>query len=590
MGELEAWIESGGPAVGFVPNGGWPWMAEALSVLGSRAPAPWAGDLWRIDESGGLSPQPPGLSPEAAVFSCGLSQVPLRTLWRLRRLGCGRFYFPAKARWVRKDSLSAFRAAYFRHVAHRLARAFPGPFSSTLLGDVRAEQTFVRWGRPAPDDSEGPLTWAEFLEFDNRLMKSEAARPDGPYRVALYIGSLGPGGAERQFCNLANGLARRGHQVTTVVAHRLSGPSSHYAALLEDLQLQPMVGDDTPRDEEVDGDLLLESPPELRDAILRLVGVLRRRRPEILHAWLDQCNLIGGIAGLLAGVPRILLSTRNSNPTNFPRLLAPYMEEWYRVLSRSHRVRLLANSRSGALSYADWLGLPEERIHVVLNGFEEGDFEEASTLDRAAVRADLGIPQDAPVLLGVFRLDIEKQPDLFLEVARRVAEKVGGLRVLIAGTGPLQAEMESFVNRSGLSGRVIFLGRRSDISRILSASDVLLLTSTLEGSPNAVIEASHFGVPVVATAGGGTADAVLHGETGFLAGIRDADALSESVLALLNDSDLRARMREAGPRFIASAFSPAETVDITVEAYDRLFHDDPLHPTRVVSRRFRKPA
>ena len=119
---------------------------------------------------------------------------------------------------------------------------------------------------------------------------------------------------------------------------------------------------------------------------------------------------------------------------------------------------------------------------------------------------------------------------------------------------------------------------------------MLLLTSTLEGSPNAVIEASHFGVPVVATAGGGTADAVLHGETGFLAGIRDADALSESVLALLNDSDLRARMREAGPRFIASAFSPAETVDITVEAYDRLFHDDPLHPTRVVSRRFRKPA
>ena len=586
MTELERWIESAGLAVGVVPASGWPWMLDALPILATRPSVPPSGEIWGIDEAGGLSDHPASRARGAAVFQCDLSQVPLFTLWRLKRLGCDRFFFPAKVRWVQRNPMSALRAAYFRSVGRSVASLLPGPFVRALVGDISAERAFVEWGRSGtPDLEAGALTWPEFIEFSNRQMLVKPSRADTPPRVALYIGSLGPGGAERQFCNLANRLASRAQDVTTIVAHRMSDATAHYVGLLKDPRIQPLVADEAACDEEVDGDLLFATPPELRDAIQRLVGVLRRTRPDVLHAWLDQCNIIGGIAALLAGVPRILLSTRNSNPTNFPRLLAPYMEGWYRTLASSHRVRILANSRTGASSYADWIGIPPAHIHVVLNGFDEADFESVTSADRAAVRAELGVPPGAPLLSGVFRLDTEKQPDLFLEVVRRALEQVRDLRVLIAGTGPLRPEMEATVRRFGISDRVSFLGRRKDIARILAASDVLLLTSTLEGSPNAVIEASHLGVPVVATMGGGTSDAIIHGETGFLAGVSDADGLAAAVLKVLGDSGLRERMKAAGPHFIASAFSLDEMVDLTVEVYNRLFEDNPREPTQVVSRR-----
>ncbi len=587
MGNLKRWLESGGLAIGEVPRTLWPWMAEALNLLSARPSAAPTDVVWGINEAGELSPAPG--SGRAVIFPCGLAQVPLSTLWRLHRRGCDRFFFPARVRWTQKDSLSAFRSAYFRTAIRTISRLLPASFAKAFLGASGAERTFVQWNRQAADDSEtGAPSWAEFIEFNNARMPVEDAKPPHPYRVALYIGSLGPGGAERQFCNLANGLAARGHQVTTIVTYPLTGTNGHYTGLLKDPQLKPIVAADMPDDGfEVDTDLLLSTPADLRDAILRLTGVLERTRPDVLHAWLDQCNLIGGIAALLAGVPRILLSTRNSNPTNFPRLLAPYMEEWYRILARSHRVRFLANSRSGAQSYASWIGIPEEHIHVVLNGFVEADYVKASSGDRLAVRSELGVPADARVLLGVFRFDVEKQPDLFIEVARRAIARVGDLRVLIAGTGPLQSEVEAEVRRLGLADRILLLGRRTDIGRILAASDVLLLTSALEGSPNAVIEASHFGLPVVATAGGGTSDAIVHGETGFLTGVRDASALTEAVVRLFENPDLRERMGRAGPPFIASAFSLDETVDLTVRAYDQMFVDAPDRPTRVVSSRFK---
>jgi len=468
----------------------------------------------------------------------------------------------------------------------------PGLISRAVLRVASAERVFVDWHRPASVEPEtGPLSWAEFIAFSNARMLIEAAEPARPHRVALYIGSLGPGGAERQFCNLANGLFERGHEVVPIVTYPLSGSTNHYTALLRHPELKPIVAAEMPdHGFEIDTDLLLATPAEVRDAVLRLTGVLQRMRPDVLHAWLDQCNLIAGMAGLLAGVPRILLSTRNSNPTNFPRLLGPYMEEWYKILSRSRRVRFLANSRSGAASYASWIGIPETSIHVVLNGFVEADFAQATNEDRLAVRAELGVPADAPVLSGVFRFDEEKQPDLFVEVSRRAIERVKDLRVLIAGTGPLQGEVESLVRRLGLSHRILLLGRRNDIGRILAASDVLLLTSSLEGSPNVVIEASHFGLPVVATAGGGTTDAIVHGETGYLAGVRDVDGLTEFVLRLFADAELRARLGKAGPAFIGSTFSLQENLDLTVRAYDLLFLDPPDAPTRVVSSRFKDPS
>src|SRR5262249_53023632 len=192
--------------------------------------------------------------------------------------------------------------------------------------------------------------------------------------------------------------------------------------------------------------------------------------PDVLHCWLDQPNVIGAIAGLLADVPHVLLSARNSAPPNFPRIHYPYLHRWYQTVARSDRVHLLANSRSGAASYADWLGEPLQRFHVVLNGVCLEHFPEPSPEARRPARRSFGLSEKDRVVCGVFRLAAEKQPELFVEVIRNVAARVPGLRVLLAGAGDLAEKVAGAVASAGLGEQVRLLGRQTDVARVFLAS------------------------------------------------------------------------------------------------------------------------
>src|SRR5262249_25960528 len=160
--------------------------------------------------------------------------------------------------------------------------------------------------------------------------------------------------------------------VAVVTMNELEGQARHYAELLEQRKLPLRSARLRPlRRHSVGADvwaLIRALPSELQSLVFALLGDLEASKPDILPCWLDQPDLAGGLAGLMAGVPNIILSTRNSNPTNFPRLLAPYQQPWYKLLAQSSRVHFIANSHSGAVSYADWLGIPSERFHVVFNG------------------------------------------------------------------------------------------------------------------------------------------------------------------------------------------------------------------------------
>ncbi len=309
-------------------------------------------------------------------------------------------------------------------------------------------------------------------------------------------------------------------------------------------------------------------PRELRRAVVDLTAELAADPPDVLHAWLDLTNVIGAMAGLLVEVPCIILSMRNANPSNFPRFDRPYLRAWYRTMARSDRVHFIANSHSGAASYAEWIGMPVERFHVVLNGVNFDQFPRPTPEARRKARKLFGLAPDARVVCGVFRLAAEKQPELFLEVVRRVKERVPELHVLLAGVGDLAGRVADEVQAQSMGRYVQLLGRREDVGNVFLASDASLLTSTLEGCPNAVLESQYLGVPVVATAGGGTVDAVVDGKTGFLAGVTDVSGLTEGLTLLLRDEVLRVRLGEAGPAFVAGRFGLERMVDETTAVYE----------------------
>lgn len=181
--------------------------------------------------------------------------------------------------------------------------------------------------------------------------------------------------------------------------------------------------------------------------------------------------------------------------------------------------------------------LPPERIVTIPNAVDA--LRVTPRRGRREVRRSLGIPDGAPVVLSMGALSSEKDPLGHLAIAGAALRGVPGAVHLVAGDGPLRAQVEAEVERAGLEDRVILLGNRPDVADLLGASDALLLASLTEGMPAVVIEAGIAGVPVAAYAVAGVPEVVLDGETGLLAAPGDAGGLSGKLTGLLADAGLR---------------------------------------------------
>src|SRR5207245_1517505 len=118
------------------------------------------------------------------------------------------------------------------------------------------------------------------------------------------------------------------------------------------------------------------------------------------------------------------------------------------------------------------------------NAFVPPPMPAAETVAR--FRQDMGLQPTTPVLAGVFRLDPEKRPLFFLSLIARLRSQMPNLRVLMAGCGILENDVKAEIERLGLANVVHLLGQRQDIPVILAASQVMLLTSEVEGTPNVV--------------------------------------------------------------------------------------------------------
>ena len=129
------------------------------------------------------------------------------------------------------------------------------------------------------------------------------------------------------------------------------------------------------------------------------------------------------------------------------------------------------------------------------------------------------------------------------------------------------AEMAAAARRLGLAGRLRMPGVTSAPFSALSAMDAVLLTSRWEGTSNVALEAQGCGVPVIATRAGGSAEAIAHGETGWIVDTSDASTIAERVVATLDDGAVRHRLRTAGPRFIAERFGLERMIDETLRIY-----------------------
>jgi glycosyltransferase involved in cell wall biosynthesis len=211
--------------------------------------------------------------------------------------------------------------------------------------------------------------------------------------------------------------------------------------------------------------------------------------------------------------------------------------------------------------------VPLDRSVSIPTGIDAEGFASGRPL-RDAVRRSLGLAAETPVVGVVAFLRPDKGHRVLLEAMPSVLKRYPGTILLAAGDGSERSGLEAHARTLRLGNSVRFLGRRDDVPGLLTALDVFCLPSVRnEGVPQAILQASAAGLPIVSTRVGGIPEAVRHGDTGLLVEPGDPSALADAVCGLLSDASLRARMGIAGAEHVRARFSLAGMLDRTEDAF-----------------------
>jgi glycosyltransferase involved in cell wall biosynthesis len=217
--------------------------------------------------------------------------------------------------------------------------------------------------------------------------------------------------------------------------------------------------------------------------------------------------------------------------------------------------RVIVNSRYLAKAYRVWGD--QGRLSVVYNGIDAEEFQRSRSESSVAVMDELDLPAGCKIVAMVGAVTPGKRIDLFVEVAKELLSSGIDAAFLVVGEGPAayQRVIKDQVERHGLTSNFRFLGHRTDVGRILAASDVLVVTADEESFGRTIIEAMAARTPVVATRCGGPEEIIIDGVTGLLVPRNDVVAVSSAVRRLLTEALLGDGITQAASRRLSEQFS-----------------------------------
>lgn len=305
--------------------------------------------------------------------------------------------------------------------------------------------------------------------------------------------------------------------------------------------------------------------------VLRLVRRLRTAEPKrrlLVHTHSSKAGIVGRWAARLGGADLVVHSIHGFGHSHHrDRFVRPLLLLGERLTARitdgftaDSNANLVQGDRESILG-----STPRK---VVYCGIEIEAFSQPSR-SRTEIRRELGLGRGVPVALNLSCLKPQKDPEAYVELARRVVAHHPKAVFLLAGDGELRSAVEAKIARGDLAGNVRLLGWRRDVADLLAASDLLVMTSRWEGLPQAFPQAMAAALPIVATRVDGAPEAITHGNNGLLYRVGDISGMARGVVKLMDDRGLRRRMGAHG-RKQARRFS-VETMMSELEAfYDEL--------------------
>jgi glycosyltransferase involved in cell wall biosynthesis len=389
---------------------------------------------------------------------------------------------------------------------------------------------------------------------------------DRRLRVVRIIARLNIGGPARHVALLQRHLAERGYQSTLVTGVAASGeaelPPDEAAGAPIDRIVVPELG----RSLRAADDLV---------AFGRIVGLLRRLEPDIVHTHTAKAGALGRVAASFYNATRrpsrraVVVHTFHGHVMQgyFGPVASRAVRAAERALARmSDRIVAISSTQRRDLVEVFRIA-PARKVVVVPLGLDLDQLQHAPDRD-GSLRREAGFPGDAIVCGYVGRLVPIKHVDLLIRAFAEVQRRQPRARLLVVGDGECRVDLERLVGDLSLTGLVCFAGWRTDVVAVYGALDIVALSSRNEGTPVALIEAGAAGKAIVATRVGGVPDVVETERTGLLVPDDDLAALASAIERLIVDTALRARLGSSARESSIGRFGYRRLVD----DLDRVYH------------------
>lgn len=374
-------------------------------------------------------------------------------------------------------------------------------------------------------------------------------------RIVQLMASPFVGGPERQVLGLAGALSADHETV--------------FLSFSERGLCRPFL--DQARQEGFEAVELIENAPRLRRAAREVAGHLLRVGADVLCCNGYKPDVIGWRAARLAGVPVIGVSHGWTAATLKVRI----NEAIDRLVLRwMDRVVCVSAAQAARVRRA---GVHPGRIVVIRNAIDTAPFERPDPSYRALMQSWFEQPR-RHLIVAAGRLSPEKGFDQLIAAAALVSKHDPEAGFVLFGDGPLRETLARQIETSGLAGTFHLAGFRTDVPRFLPCCDVAVLSSWTEGLPVIVLEALAAGVPVVATAVGGTPEVVHEGINGYLVPPGNPAALAQRIRDVLSNESHRRDMGERGSQHVRQHL----TFDVQAKEYERLL-DEVCNFTRLRS-------
>ncbi|MGV8149906.1 MAG: glycosyltransferase [Alkaliphilus sp.] len=336
----------------------------------------------------------------------------------------------------------------------------------------------------------------------------------GKIKVLHVINSLAMGGAEELILNICKNINQKKFLVEVVVLQK---------------EMEPIGNELKETGVKVHILKCLHNPLDIRKTI-KLIKIIKKYKPDIIHSHLFDSNFHARIAGILCNIKSLIIHEHSTYHQKEKFFRFPIYAD--RLLSRfTYKIIAISNAVKNFTVRQERIS--ENKFEVIRNCIPVDKFIKQDRVSiKHNIRERLGIKQNSFLIISVASLTKQKGHKYLLEALASL--KIKNTMLLLVGDGPLRKDLNDQVKKLNLNDKVIFLGIRRDIPELLAASDLFVLSSVWEGQGLVVLEAMASGLPIVATNVGGVPEVVTEKE-GYLVEPKNSQALANAITKIKSD-------------------------------------------------------